>query len=50
MLPSSDGMSQTYSTHSSDDSRERRQTRLLKRTNLERTNRTKEDDAKILLT
>jgi hypothetical protein len=43
-------MSLTYSTHSSNNSRERRQTRLFKRTNLERTNRTKEVDAKIVLT
>jgi len=43
-------MSLTNSTHPSDDSRERRQTRLFRRTSLERTNRTKEDDAKIVLT
>jgi hypothetical protein len=43
-------MSLTYSTHASDDSRQRRHTRLFKRTNLERTNRKKEDDAKIVLT
>jgi len=43
-------MGLTYSTHPSDESRERRQTRLFKRTNLERTNRTKEDDAKMVLT
>jgi hypothetical protein len=42
-------MGLTYSTHPSDASRERRQTRLFKRTNLERTNRTKEDGAKIAL-
>ena len=48
-LPSPDGMNQTYSTHPSDDSRERRQRRLFKRTNLERTNRTKKMTLKLFL-
>jgi len=48
-LLSSDDTSLTYSMHPSDDN-QRRHTRLFKRTNLERTNRTKEDDAKIVLT
>lgn len=43
-------MGLTYSTHPSDESHERLQTRLFKRTNLERTNRTKEDDAQMVLT